>query len=1369
MTKSRKVYKGGGVGYEPGVPVKGIETFLPSLIPDLAIWIKADSKFLKTESILSYAQRQPYFVQEALLAEFKDTLTAQVITEITSDTPATPNSFIPLNLDEKIATIFPALRIIPKELDAINISNYKDPNTQEPRVLQLISTQPISSESVSSFSISYGITVSKNTITNQVLLTAEYIATPMLPTTTAPVFSEEPIPSAELSEFVLFSRTLNPDETSTMEGYLAYKQNTQYALAADHPYLPNMIGDPIFSTIATAFKGAEQNLLSASSQIDVASSDYTKEHGEGGFAAGAPLQKAAIQGVLAQIAAVLPILSKGYLYARRINSIDINTIYRAINEFGWVPAGSMSDAYIAAILQNSIHVLNEANTFIQTLVESYAMPFVKQTGGAAPITTEISDHLIFAEQSKASNQLYQDLRVASRQIQADGDAAYNDLQNALKQDIESFVDTILHQVSDTQVKSTAILNQYTPIKTAFATGSWLQNLPNVDSTRSDQGYSDPALNGIHNYYIYVSTQINQGDYAYLLGELKEIKDSVVALSNASLNPMWREVYMLYLNEQTKKAKEYYDDFNVIYADLNQYISNINSFLTMARETGQVTTFSDPVDSPVKYQSTLGPLFLRKAAPLDSLFFGLDCITTDASGLTMEIHPFFPEFVPYVFVNSVYTKTTPFLTTDGTAFTQTINMLDPLTESVYAAFSVKPSFYNYSVSSLLEIGRDQMNAIHSVECGDLSPPILLPKLVLDKGSWVAVYNSGTHSIAVRNPAAIGIESIDVLGANQGFLYIYTEGSTAYYGRKALTPNQIPYDTLLACPRTSLCMYIDELGTSIYVRQTGKDSYEPVYTVDSYLVETVKDADGNVYDIDDIYKTNPYKVTSIPRGTNLSFHSQKKRMVKIVPQQFEIAQDLATGLAVLINPVGAIGVNEFGFCKLVRVPIQIIGDAYKIRGAYGDIEVLTTGATVTHPYRVEPFLQFQTIFRTRFVSPGTPNIFVSNSMNPIVNPNGIIVQVPQLSEDQQNYLDISGYGPIVMVPAIPQTLPTGLYPYMEVGAIAALKNRTDFMQQIALRYSSIKSFLQSEIMKVRNSGIENFGGDAVAAKTDTLTSFQNSLTSLETNDATIAGLTPSSDLSGVDANLTKALNTLYRVYKQGEDVIQSYLKGITTIKSIKEQVIYWNTQGASQINFAILEIQKKTREIATASGATILAETQDLLSSAVESQTTYNLTLQKCMNYIRTPPTLVSEVAAWATSIQPSLSLLDSLHEEIFSDLEVELPQILHRSSLQQASATISATLQSSLGQIQSTLDSMQSQKTAFDTYSLGVSPDQLAAVQARQASMDTMFQTASAQYTALYKQSKVDPSQTTLKAVQSFQTSLSDVQTNMQSLIQMTIS
>ena len=208
--------RGGGTGYLPGIPVNNIETFLPTSIPDIALWIKAEGKFLKEETVQSYSNKQSYFIKEKLIEQFGNSLNTRVITEIVSDTPNSPNSLIPLNIDTSLLTVFPTLREINNELDAINISNYKEPVTGKIHKIQLITKRPVSiNESSSVYSISHGVKITQNMITNQIMTSVEIVEQPVVnPNPDIKYISESHpnynpleasiIPTAEISEIILY-------------------------------------------------------------------------------------------------------------------------------------------------------------------------------------------------------------------------------------------------------------------------------------------------------------------------------------------------------------------------------------------------------------------------------------------------------------------------------------------------------------------------------------------------------------------------------------------------------------------------------------------------------------------------------------------------------------------------------------------------------------------------------------------------------------------------------------------------------------------------------------------------------------------------------------------------------------------------------------------------------------------------------------------------------------------------------------------------------------------------------------------------------------------------------------------------------------
>jgi len=1317
---------GGGVGYQPGIPVNNIETFLPSLIPDLVLWIKANDTFLKRETIKSYINKQTYFIKEALLTQFGDT-SEMVITEIVSDTPATPNSLIPLVLDTAIPTTFPNLRTVPNELDAINMSNFR--GTTKVHSLKLVSSAPIES-ATSSFSISYGVTFSYNTITNQIVISTKLVDFP----------TENP--TAEFSELVVFSRALTLDETSKMEGYIAYKQNTQYTLPLTHPYLPNLINDPIFSTIASKFKSTEDLLMKYSAQLTVAHTDYLKEKGETPHTANVVNYQQRIKMCSVKLMQLVQMLSKAYLYARRLKRLTLDTIYSCVEQ------QPFNESTIETVINECNEVNTNVNSYIQTLLNNYTEPFVKQTGGANTITTQISDHLLFTEQATQFKKLHQTLKVKSAQISADGDAAYNKLQNTVKDSLTNFIDIVRHHYNDVQTKVSALKSKLQPIQKTILSKLWLSYLPTIDSSTNINGYTNPALNLIQSYYTDVSGQLTNGDYTYIVSEVTELHKITSNISLIPINPTFKNLYTDYLSKVVEKSKTYYAEFKKLDASLHVYLNNINMFITASKETGQVSTFEDRIDTHSIYKSKIQDVYIRKVNTLDTLLFGIEYVETDSSGIIVDSHviPFFPKLLGYVFVNGAYTKTTAYEN-----ITQTFRILDAFSESVYTGLTIeqRTPLYTYSVSSLIEVQRNQMCSIHCVQTAVSSPPIVLPFLALSKGDWCLFYNIGVNPIAIRNPGVADTsDSIDVIGSNQGFLYIYTEGETNYYGRRAITANQLPYDTLLNCPRASLSMFIDEIGTHVYIRKVTEDTYEPVYSPEGYLVEVVKADDGMVYDIDDVYRAFPYSIFAVSpdKRMSLTFNPQKKKMVQILPNSFSISKDTLTGFAVLLNKHGLVCMNEYGYCKYIHVPIQRIGETNKIHGSYNDLSIETTGTTVQQPYEIEDFLQFESLFRTRFVSnSGAQNMFVTNTFNPIVSPDGICVEVPPItSSSPLAYSDGNTLREFSMVNSIPLPPNTsiGAYEYINTQRVLKAKTEIETISRNNLRYESAKKYIEHEIASLvsKESEIKTFGSDAVNALDDAKKAFGQSL----------ANLTP--------ATVDSCLNMFFVSYKQAHAIIDVYLKAISEIKSVKREVAYWNTTGKDKINFEILKLQAELQINVKERGTTSAPDIEELLTSSIDAQSSFNTTLTMCMNYVLSPPNLVSEVHAWYVNAQPMITKLVSLSDDVTETVNEELPRLIQRYKSKQVSNTVASQVKVLFEEIHTAWSSIQDTKMGLDTYIQSrvqsISSDQQRQTQIITTQVESMIANKEVVFNALYKEVKLEsPNINQISSLESFKKDL----------------
>ena len=1312
---------GAGSGYTPGVPIKDIDTFIPSSIPGVVLWIKADPKYIKREPIQSYCDRQSYFVKEALYEKFKGVLHDICISEIVSDTEV-PNSLVPLLLDTSVPSIFPELRVIDNELDAINMSNYKDPSTGARYVLQMVSSGPVDMETStpSVFTISHGITLTKNSITNQIILNATFIEEPSASITSDVVPKVLAEPSAEFSEIIIFSRKLSPEDTATMEGYMAYRQNTQYALPSTHPYLPNMIHDPIFSTLAQKLQSCEQNIKAAASRLEIVAKDYLHEKGTHAPNSDATMQT--LTTALNTIAMYVTALSKGYLYARRTKNLTYTGIQAAIHEKGWSTITN-----IDAQMETWNVIVKDTTAYLETLMGAYTAPFTlaAQVGGSQTnAASEISDYRLFTEISAESAALYNELRVQSDMIKADGVTAYSSLQNALKDDCIVLRDTVVHTHSDMLLRASKIAASFAPLETSILSGKWLTYLPTFDTSTEN-----PVINTIQRYYVYVRAELDNGEYAYIISECKTASVYASALCEQDIQPIFRTTYITYLNHLCARVAKYFTQFKSMSAELEKIVKNIDEFITAAKETGQALVFTDAVQTHAPSMPT--DIYIRKVAPIDTLLLGLDCVVTDSNGSIPDskIIPFFTEIAGYTFVNSTYVKTSPY-------GAQTYHLLPPYAESVYNGFPsiTRTPIYTHALNSLYEISRDTMNSIYCVSAEGTVEPLLLPSIGVENGTWVVIYNTGSMPIAIRNPGTP--DSIDVAGHGQGFLYIYIKG-TCLYGRRTLTPEQIPYDTVTNMPRTSLCMYIDELGTSIYIRTSGK-GYEPLYTEDGYLVEA---AQTNVYDIDDVYKTNPYTIKKIDvsQRTNLVFNPKHKKMIKLLPTHISMATDTNTQLGILVNEKGAICVNEFGFCSCIRTPIQIIGSNYTLRGSKGDILLKPTNASVTQPYPIEPFIKFENVYQTRFVSnTGTNTVYVTNTLYPIVSPSGKIIEVspsPVIGElVQMNRVNI------------PQDFSCAPYTYVNTDDAVKKISGNMLLERLRLRYTNMKLYIQSEIgyMNKVKPSITKFSVDAGNLCTSSIETYTTVLESIGEYDSQIHADTNNPELlvASIDENLTAKMTTFFDTRKKGRSAIDLYLQGIKEIENVKQTIMWWRNDGKDAVNREISLMEDTVQKVAQKHGVTSVSGADGFLKRAIQNQTEFNSALQVAINFCLVPPTLISEVHGWYTTAHKYIDNVSAIADTINIQYTHELKTLINTYERNMQSANDLANVQKILGEIQTSWANIHSESMALDTTIKAkagqLSPEQLQAASELQQKIDSHISDGDGQISSMYRDTKKGP-------------------------------
>lgn len=1394
MPSRKNKQKGGGIGYIAGLPVNNIENFSPTLVADLALWIKANPRYIKEETIQSYADKQSYFTKEALLQQFAANLSSKVITEIRSDTSLTPNSLIPLNLDSDTHTIFPTYRVKPNELDAIDISNYKEPITGKSNRLQLVTSRPIASDGLpSSYSISHGFNITQNTITNQIIITPNFIENPT-PDINADILSEPTLnpnnnilaadiePTAELSEIIVYARPLTLDESAKLEGYLAYKQNTQYALPDNHPYLPNMISDPIFNNISTQINTLKYILNQQLNYLNVAVIDYVNENTNNNeeLIVNAPKMKEDIENIIIELHKITAPLSKGYLYARKINNLTLDNIYKVIKDKQF-SINVVDDYSIQTLIARSVQLHGNVVELVAKIrlntTDKYKRMIKKQTGGSnlSESTLKISDQVLFTDQQEKSKLFYQELRAKDLQSLTDGISTYNNLQNALKDNIRRIADTILHQWSDIQTKDGKLNSLLDPITKSITSSAWLKPYRNIDTSftpiyingkQTSIKYNNPALDLIQTYYTYVRDTLKQGDYTYIFQEFKEIRQIVNSVLEDSLNPIFKATYISYLMKHQRYADSLYNDYIKMYDEIHTFIKNINSFIDIGKETGQTITFSEYVSYSSKYLNIDKNIYLRKVINLDSSLFGLEYVEVDADGHLpgTSVIPFYSKYINYTFVNSQYVKTNPFLDISGTQFTQTYHILEPLEQSVYKGFTSdqKTPMYTHSLESLIEISRNEMNAIHCVQTNGSVEPILLPENGLEPNSWCLIYNIGHNPICVRRPD----NSSHLVGPENGILYMYID-SGPQYSHRLWTKNQLPYDTILNVPRTNLSFYMEELGTSIYVRE-NLSNYEPIYTSDGYLVEVLADNDGYVYDYDDVYKSNKYMVSSMDQTKRdlLIFNPSMKKMVKITSNIFRIVQDIHTGFAIMLNSIGAICVNEFGFVKAIRTPIQYIEGKYKIHGVNSDIILEPTGYSLISPYDFETFINFQNVYSTHFATPlKGKNIYITNSGNPIVNPSGILIEAPTASHTGDDKLTI--LTPTISIDDTGVKIGSALY-NLPVNSVNTIK-----INQERLRYNSIKMYVQSEIDALNDisGAIAIFNADALKLCVDTKLLFESSYKQIITNDYVYDKSNQPTQfaIDTAKSSIKAIMDAFFVERKKAYQDIELYKSGIDEINKLKEKTSYWNTKGSAQIDSNISKIQATINGALKNIGTTSSTELTQLLQSAIETQADFHVTLKMCMNYVLSPPVYISEVHSWYTNIQPNMEKLQSLYDGINDTLNIELPKLIGKYNLEQEHLNASQNIKSVFGSIQTKWSGIQSQKTLLDTYIHTkidkLTPEQILINQNKITEIEGNISQGDIRLTSLYKQIKTNrASEKLIGIIKGFEPTMTEIQISIESML-----
>ena len=929
-----------------GINVNNIAEFMPSSIPNIVCWLRAEKSLIRSKTIGEYASQVSNMNQRnKIVQQYRGDLSKVVITEIMSDTPGAVNSFV---RNDETSTAFPELQEFPGKFSSFNISNYVDPSTQTLCTLQLISKLEFDlPENFSYFTNWNGnIKVEYSKISKKILIYSDLVQNPPTAQIEGMAFVQ---PTAELMELIIYSRELERNETQMLEGYIAYKRNEQYNLPLNHPYLPDLTPTELsFVQIHTELKGIEDNIQQGLNEIEALYQKYkmyngvTNEH---------DIEKNLAVTALNEMKELRLELSKGALYTRMEKAINMNAVYRAITLNKW----DKNPVFTKDTLQTYMSIFQKANAVLNAYLEKLrnfnagnSVPLNRMRGGGGP--TPNPDVVNF----------YNTLRSVDTNVKLDGNDAYNTLQTAHARKIGDMLEVIQEHTQ------TAVANFET-----LKAKTWAP-------------ITNPTYAHVEAYKAKIVEYLTTGDYAYLIGLLQKYNTLASNIAQGYLynksHVVFTHTYVGFLEYIHRLCMNFIREIRIIKERIDKCIEQHNA----ANHPEIEVPVLEPVTlTPTQYISTITKRYLSRVNDEDRQLFHFEYIEVTETGLPVRDEKMGLVLVFPSKMNMVRTAT-GFLFNEKEEFI----IRNEFSSSVitYMTGKYKPAVHKTEGT---ELDRMKKNSV----CCISAPvhPLVLPTHGLIPGDFFMVYNTSQSPICVLNSGKTELRTL--IGPRDILLFIYTGGEIPY-GYVPWSINYLPYDTLFDAPRSNMSSYIPELGKEIYVKETGIPGqiFEPVYDDRWNFVEVQRWNNGKVYDIDDVNHINPYDVT---KGVNQSISAlllnpATTRNFHTIGRIF-VYKDATTAVPLLCSSKGIVP-NEFGYAKCAQAPIQYVDGTMKIRGAYGDL-VLEMGSTpVTRTSPIEPYLTYAMLFTTEFVRPTTrSSIYVTMNQFPILTADGKFLEI------------------------------------------------------------------------------------------------------------------------------------------------------------------------------------------------------------------------------------------------------------------------------------------------------------------------------------------------------------------------------------------
>lgn len=1305
-----KKMRGGGDLYMSGIDINRISNFSVSDIPGAVLWIKAAESMCTFNTIADYTKNLSLTVANNIRTQCADSLDTKVMVAINSPLPVSqPNSLVRLEVDLVSRTRFPKFISSPEELDAISIQDLIDPANPKQRKEKLSTKYTLKIPADSKVSIFH---ISKN-IDIVYRKEIDYLFVSVLDLTK---------PATEFSEMFVYSRELTDDELEHVEGYLAYKKNDQYLLKFDHKYLPSIQSFPVLNDVSKQIVETEQSFINNLKSFDAAVEAYKSKLPDADILLKAPALKEKAAAAQQQLSMIRQTFIKGALLSRKRKLDSLDSVFDSINTLK-----IYSDPFTKGVFDQKFadfqNVMSELNTYMASLgnvdtdlaadnVKKEQVNQVQRRSSAQSL-----DALENTQTATKSKQLYMNLRKKMDAINLVGSVRYdgmyssfNSRMNSEKKDHFDYYNNI------TSSSWNSLFADYTKLKKQFTTdpGNWLTYDPSVDTTnkammRGDAVYHveyvSPYLNRIQTLFEQIRNQMEEGDIVFLKNEIDyhtaTIGKIYESVNNKLVTPLSKTMFSSYCKKRLEQVIMYDENFKKLYAVLNDAITTLLDTLRKNKEYGTKSQIEKDFPIPVIfiYADSTKDVYIRELNKHDYSLTMIEYVMTNADGTVAFMDDgdcdfVFPKMENIVLDDSgkFYTRASTFFDDNGKPLVKKYIVLTPYnkTEGILDTIPKGQTIpkYFHKVDALFEIPRDAENSIYEMSIDIPQMPILLPKYAVSDGAYFICVNVGTIPFHIQIPG-VPDDIIDLLGPNEICMYIYTglkDSPDTYYGRVPWIKNRVAYDTLFDKPRTSLCSQITELTKMVYMQTPTM----PLFDLNGYLVEANVDNSGNTYDIDDVYHSNPYKVTigSEIHLSDLEVHPEwdEKLIPSPVQTNLYVVREASTDLPILCNYSGIPALNEFGYTKYLRTPALQIQDTIKTRSALSEpIEIrFNPTAEVAQYGLLSDTDLFKKVYRSKFVKLFPQDgvntfIFVNSSGYPLVSPSNNYIQVenytftPPLSvQYTENLVKETVHIPDQSSLFIPSTtiLVAKPHPMPYVKDKGALDNTlsdaesTRAIQNISYRYNTNTAYIQYTISKLQEEvGVcesmeSNFNDidDTIALLKQCikeLQSYQTDFASYNTNIVAIRTSNILSDksmdvkmsMSTFDLKMKDTLEKVYKSFNKGMKAVKFFRNLLQRLDKIRAQIKRLRGVVSPENDKSILKIQTVIQNESLHSGAPADNELTNLLSTCTQKKLEFDGALKTLEDNVNAIPKDLEDISGWIDTQTVLIRNANNLRREI----------------------------------------------------------------------------------------------------------------------------